>query len=55
MLRGTYAVRSLQGGADLETVRQLLGHANIATTAIYLSATSGSRRRALKALRQPLE
>jgi integrase len=55
MLRGTYAVRLLQGGADLETVRHLLGHVSIATTSVYLQATESSRRRALRGLRTPLE
>lgn len=38
-LRHTYATYILQSGGDIETLRCMLGHSNISTTAIYLHSS----------------
>jgi integrase/recombinase XerD len=42
VLRHSFAVRSLQGGASLQEVQEQLGHTNIATTQVYQDV--GSRK-----------
>jgi integrase len=50
-LRGTFATTVLRGGGDLESLREVLGHSVLAITAGYLSATSESKRRAVRGVR----
>ena len=51
-LRHAYATQMLRTGADLETIRELLGHSNISTTSRYLHTDPSRKRSAVESLPQ---
>ena len=48
--RHTFAVLSLENGADIYTLSKLLGHTDIKATLIYAAATDPMKRKAVNAL-----
>jgi integrase len=48
VLRHTFATRCQRGGMDLVTLSEILGHAQLATTRLYLHGSPGAASSALK-------
>ncbi len=49
-MRAAHASWLLAGGADVQVVKERLGHGSLETTSIYLGSLPGSNKAALRAL-----
>ncbi len=49
-LRHAFATHLVRAGVDIATISELLGHANIATTSVYLHASPSTKRDAVELL-----
>lgn len=52
-VRHWYATTLLEGGADLRTVQEAMGHASVSSTQIYTLVTDSRRRAAITGLQLP--
>ena len=48
VLRHTYATAMLNNGADLEAIKELLGHESVATTEVYTHTTFADLKKQYK-------